>query len=372
MPRRSSESPPAAEHSNAAASLDAAPLDGARADVARISAPVADRLEEVEAFLSAMWEETPNPALSQLVRHIMAAGGKKLRPLLTLLCASACAPPDARAVNVAAAIEILHAATLIHDDVIDHAHVRRGLPTANARWSNALAVLSGDYLFAKCSHVVAQLGDPELVRILARTVMRMVASETTQFSSIEHIDAVEDEYYRKVRGKTASLLELCCEAGGLVGGASAAQRDALRAYGENVGIAFQIVDDILDIAGTEEELGKPVGGDLREGTITLPIIIYLRQQPPHGAAPATKSDTAQSAVARLLTRESDDENALWDAVAAIRQSEALDAAYAEARKYGERARAALAALPAGDSSPRATDCRRSLDLLVDYVIERRQ
>lgn len=366
MPRRSSESPPAAEHSNAAASLDGAPPEGTRAGIGQISAPVADRLEEVEAFLSAMWEETPNPALSQLVRHIMAAGGKKLRPLLTLLCASVCAPPDARAVNVAAAIEILHAATLIHDDVIDHAHVRRGLPTANARWSNALAVLSGDYLFAKCSHVVAQLGDPALVRILARTVMRMVASETTQFSSIEHIDVVEDEYYRKVRGKTASLLELCCEAGGLVGGASAEQRDALRRYGENVGIAFQIVDDILDIAGTEEELGKPVGGDLREGTITLPTIIYLRQHP------AREADRAQTAVARLLTRESDDESALWEAVAAIRQSEALDAAYAEARKYGERARAALAALPAGDFGPPAAESRRSLDLLVDYVIERRQ
>ena len=362
---------PSAQASDGGATGDAAATRSvvasgrAGATIAQIGAPVAERLDQVETFLSAVWEETPNPALSQLVRHILASGGKKLRPLLTLLCASAHEPADFRAVQVAAAIEILHAATLIHDDVIDHAYVRRGLPTANARWSNALAVLSGDYLFAKCSHVVAELGDPALVRILARTVMRMVASETTQFSSLERIDVVQDEYYRKVRGKTASLLELCCEAGGLVGGASSEQRDALRRYGENVGIAFQIVDDILDIAGTEEELGKPVGGDLREGTITLPIIIFLRQQPAHAAVNRLFGRGADGELVKDGGLGEDDEDALWEAVEAIRQSQALDEAYAQARRFGERARAALAALPPGES-------RDSLDKLIDYVVERRQ
>ena len=362
---------PSAQASDGGASGDAAATRSvvasgrAGATIAQIGAPVAERLDQVETFLSAVWEETPNPALSQLVRHILASGGKKLRPLLTLLCASAHEPADFRAVQVAAAIEILHAATLIHDDVIDHAYVRRGLPTANARWSNALAVLSGDYLFAKCSHVVAELGDPALVRILARTVMRMVASETTQFSSLERIDVVQDEYYRKVRGKTASLLELCCEAGGLVGGASSEQRDALRRYGENVGIAFQIVDDILDIAGTEEELGKPVGGDLREGTITLPIIIFLRQQPAHAAVNRLFGRGADGELVEDGGLGEDDEDALWEAVEAIRQSQALEDAYAQARRFGERARAALAALPPGES-------RDSLDKLIDYVVERRQ
>ena len=341
MPRRLSESPPPAH-----------PIE-TRSPIAQIASPVAEGLERVDVFLAAVWEESPSPALSQLVRHILAAGGKKLRPLITLLCASVQTPADARAVKVAAAIEILHAATLIHDDVIDHAYVRRGLPTANSMWSNTLAVLSGDYLFAKCSHIVAQMGDPALVRMLARTVMRMVASETTQFSSIEQTDVLEDEYFSKVQGKTASLLELCCEAGGLVGGASEEERYALRSYGENLGTAFQIVDDILDIAGSEEELGKPVGGDLREGTITLPIIIFLRQEPAHAA------------VTGLLNQEVDNESAVWEAVGAIRDSVAIEIAYDMAWQFGERARSALNAVPSGDS-------RDSLNMLIDYVIERRQ
>ena len=220
-------------------------------------------------------------------------------------------------------------------------------------WSNTLAVLSGDYLFAKCSHIVAQMGDPALVRMLARTVMRMVASETTQFSSIEQTDVLEDEYFRKVQGKTASLLELCCEAGGLVGGASEEERRALRRYGENLGTAFQIADDILDITGSEEELGKPVGGDLREGTITLPIIIFLRQEPAHAA------------VTGLLNQEVDNESAVWEAVEAIRDSGAIEIAYDMAWQFGERARSALNAVPSGNS-------RDSLNMLIDYVIERRQ
>ena len=341
MPRRLSESPPPAH-----------PIE-TRSPIAQIASPVAEGLDRVDVFLAAVWEESPSPALSQLVRHILAAGGKKLRPLITLLCASVQTPADARAVKVAAAIEILHAATLIHDDVIDHAYVRRGLPTANSMWSNTLAVLSGDYLFAKCSHIVAQMGDPALVRMLARTVMRMVASETTQFSSIEQTDVLEDEYFRKVQGKTASLLELCCEAGGLVGGASEEERRALRRYGENLGTAFQIADDILDITGSEEELGKPVGGDLREGTITLPIIIFLRQEPAHAA------------VTGLLNQEVDNESAVWEAVEAIRDSGAIEIAYDMAWQFGERARSALNAVPSGDS-------RDSLNMLIDYVIERRQ
>ena len=341
MPRRLSESPPPAH-----------PIE-TRSPIAQIASPVAEGLDRVDVFLASVWEESPSPALSQLVRHILAAGGKKLRPLITLLCASMQTPAGGRAVKVAAAIEILHAATLIHDDVIDHAYVRRGLPTANSMWSNALAVLSGDYLFAKCSHIVAQMGDPALVRMLARTVMRMVASETTQFSSIEQTDVLEDEYFSKVQGKTASLLELCCEAGGLVGGASEEERYALRSYGENLGTAFQIVDDILDIAGSEEELGKPVGGDLREGTITLPIIIFLRQEPAHAA------------VTGLLNQEVDNESAVWEAVGAIRDSVAIEIAYDMAWQFGERARSALNAVPSGDS-------RDSLNMLIDYVIERRQ
>ncbi len=341
MPRRSSESPPSIEPSNPVASMG------------KITLPVVAGLDEVDDYLSSVWGETPNPALSQLVRHILAAGGKKLRPLLTLLAASVHAPADSRAVRVAAAIEILHAATLIHDDVIDHAYVRRGVPTANSVWSNTLAVLSGDYLFAKCSHVLAELGDPELVRMLARTVMRMVASETTQFSDIEHMEALEGEYYAKVQGKTASLFELCSDGGGLVGGASTEERKALRVYGENLGTAFQIVDDILDIAGTEEELGKPVGGDLREGTVTLPSIIFLRQNPAHPA------------VSGLLKQEAAGGDSVWEAVEAIRHSGAIEIAYAKAREFGERARANLSVLPMGDS-------RESLDMLIDYVVERRQ
>lgn len=340
MPRRLSESPPPTRTAEV------------ESPIARIAAPVAERLDRVDGFLTSVWEEAPNPALSQLVRHILAAGGKKLRPLLALLSADVRSVADERAVRVAAAIEILHAATLIHDDVIDHAHVRRGIPTANSIWSNSLAVLTGDYLFAKCSHVIAELDSPALDRMLARTVMRMVASETTQFSAFEQTAALEHEYYGKVRGKTASLLELCCEAGGLVGGAAAGEQQALRAYGENLGIAFQIVDDILDIAGSEEELGKPVGGDLREGTLTLPIILFLRQAPAHAA------------VNGLLSQEADDENAVWEAVAAIRASDAIECAYAKAWQFADLARAALTELPRGAS-------RTSMEMLTDYVVRRR-
>ena len=375
MPRRLSESPPPAR------------LAETESATARIAAPVAAELERVDAFLAGVWEEAPNPALSQLVRHILAAGGKKLRPLLALLSAGVRSAADERAVRVAAAIEILHAATLIHDDVIDHAYVRRGIPTANSIWSNSLAVLTGDYLFAKCSYVIAELDSPVLDRMLARTVMRMVASETMQLSDLEQTAALEAEYYRKIKGKTASLLELCCEAGGLVGGAGAREQRALRAYGENLGIAFQIVDDILDIAGSEEELGKPVGGDLREGTLTLPIILFLRQAPGHAAVRALLNQEVvegkaaweggegvsedevgvsedEVAVSEDEVAVWEDESAVWEAVAAIRASGAIEGAYAKAWQFAEEARAALNVLP--DSASRS-----SLNLLIDYVVRRR-
>ena len=206
---------------------------------------------------------------------LVAAGGKRIRPSLVLLAAK-CGRYDLERLTPAAiAVELTHAATLVHDDVIDRAEVRRGRPTVAAKLGDEPAIVIGDYYFAKAYEQAALTDSPEAVAVLARSVMEICAGEVRQQAIRYHYDTTVDEYMRRIEAKTATLLAACCDIGALLGGVEDAKRSGLRAYGRLLGLAFQIADDVLDYESSEDEIGKPIGHDITEGFATLPLMMAL-------------------------------------------------------------------------------------------------
>lgn len=289
------------------------------------------------------------PWLREMLQSL-TGGGKKLRPAIALL-AGRCGEYDLQLlVPVAASVELLHTATLVHDDVIDEAEQRRGRPTAAALFGNAASVMLGDYMFAHAADFVAQTGNVRVVRNFAATLRVMASGELQQdISAFEYSEDVQ-RYLDRIGGKTASLFATAAEGGAIVAGAPEPQVQALRAYGEALGMAFQVVDDILDLAGDAAVMGKPVGSDLREGTLTLPTLFYMQTHPEDNAV-------------RLAFDDVDREANLERAIAGIRASDAIARARETAEHFGQRAREALTALPDGET-------RTTLARLVDYVLER--
>ena len=207
--------------------------------------------------------------------YLLGGGGKRLRPALVLL-SSKFYPADAEKVtSLAAAVETLHTATLIHDDLIDHAFLRRGNPTLNALWNSAATVLTGDYLFARAAAFAAETESVQVVSIFAQTLMTICSGELNQIFGGDRGQLTREYYYQRIYSKTASLFAASTEAGAVLGEAPPTEVQAIRDYGYNLGMAFQTVDDILDFAGNEGELGKPIGSDLRQGIVTLPTICFL-------------------------------------------------------------------------------------------------
>jgi len=204
------------------------------------------------------------------------SGGKRIRPIMTLLSARVFSDDVAATVPVAAAAELIHMATLAHDDVIDEASTRRGSPTINARWDNHSAVLAGDAMLAKSLVMLVDHGGPEIVRLMAEMVRLMCDGEIEQKASLSRVDQTEADYYSRIEKKTALFFAACCEAGALHQGAPSHHVHALSEYGRNMGMAFQIVDDLLDVGGSEDVVGKPVGNDLAAGVLTLPVLYVLR------------------------------------------------------------------------------------------------
>jgi geranylgeranyl pyrophosphate synthase len=305
-------------------------------------------LQAVEAELRAAIPEHP-PALNSAVDGLVSSGGKRLRPTLALLAARLLDCDQQKIVWVAAAIETLHTATLVHDDLVDGSLLRRGLPTLNVHWSPSATVLTGDFLFARAAQFAAETDSNPLMREFALTLETIIAGELNQLFAGQG-QASREAYFQRIHAKTAALFALSAQAAALLTDAEPAVRDALSTFGREMGMAFQIMDDILDYAGDESKLGKPVGSDLRQGLITLPALCYLETQPgDRDMVALLKGARNAQTVAR--------------AVEAITRSGAIEAARHEAEAYVARARAALAVLP-------DNVYRQGLADMADYVVRR--
>jgi len=242
------------------------------AEATNLFGPVAGDLRTVEAELREEIQGDP-PEVAAPMANLFEAGGKRIRPALVLLSAMPGRYDLARLVAAAMAVELTHAATLVHDDVIDRSAVRRGRPTVAALLGDEPAIVIGDYYFAKAYELAARTHSPEVVAILARTVMTICAGEVRQQTIRYRFSTDVDEYMRRIESKTARLVAACCDIGALLGGLEGEQRAALRTYGRELGLAFQIADDVLDYLGTEGEVGKPIGHDIAEGFATLPLML---------------------------------------------------------------------------------------------------
>lgn len=299
-------------------------------------------IERVEALLRERPSEQ-HEAISMAVDHLVSGGGKRIRPALVLLSSHLCKADVNKAIFAAAAAEMLHTATLIHDDLIDGALMRRGIQTLSARWSHGATVLTGDYIFARSAYLVSRCGDIRLMQCLAETLMVICNGEILQMfngqrsrdfetlvSSVKPLSraASRQEYEQRIYAKTASLIAMSAQTGAILADADQEKTDALRAYGERLGMAFQIVDDVLDFVADEEVLGKPVGSDLCQGLVTLPLLFFLETEPDHPA------------VRRALEENPSDE-AAREVVQAVAGSSAIEQALEVARQHVDQAKAAL-------------------------------
>ena len=306
------------------------------ADIRELYAPVAEDLDLVEDALRLVAESDFAP-LEVMLTQVLSRGGKRLRPAVALLAGRFGEYDADRQIPLAASIELLHTATLVHDDVIDAADLRRGDATANATFGNPASVMLGDYMFAHAAALVARTGHIGVIRLFADTLMVMAKGELAQ--DVAAYDAASGnirDYYRRIHGKTASLFATAGAGGAMMAECAQGEIDALREYGRCLGMAFQIVDDILDFTGSEEQLGKPVGGDLRAGTLTLPAIYVLEQG--GGSNPVS---------AVLSADESERDGLLPTAIEAVRAPDVLAQSEATADEWRDRALAALETV-AGD------------------------
>jgi heptaprenyl diphosphate synthase len=314
--------------------------------------PVAEDLDSVERELAQV-ARVEYPVLAALLEHLLEIRGKRIRPALVLLSAGFHDYPLDRLTKLAAAIELLHTATLVHDDLVDEAATRRGVATLQTLVSERATVLVGDYLFARSASLCTETGSVRVMQVFGDTLATICDGELRQIFSHGELRASLDDYYRRIISKTASLLRTATETGAILSGAPEWTVQALRVYGENLGIAFQIVDDVLDFTADERKLGKPVGNDLRQRTITLPTLWLLENRPEERAVRDVFS----------ATEPDEEEKAIQRAVAAVLDSPAIGHSLDLARDHCARARSAIDGLP-------DTPHRRTLLALTDYVLDR--
>jgi len=313
--------------------------------------PIQEDLVKVEDRLRSVCE-VDFPWLSKLLEYSLKNGGKRIRPALVLLAGKFYNYDLSYLLPMATAIEILHTATLVHDDAIDNSLVRRGRPTINKVWGEDKAILLGDYLLAKSEELVADTQNLRVIKLFAQTIMTISSGELNQAFSAFNLEQTRQQYLQRISSKTACLISLATESGAILSQAPEKSVEALKGYGYNLGIAFQIVDDTLDFIGTEEEMGKPVGSDLAQGTLTLPAILLLERYP------------EDNPVRRLFQNEDRQRN-IELAMELVRNSSITQECYAVASDYCARACHNLSLLPDNAS-------RRSLIKLADYVVKRRK
>lgn len=314
---------------------------------------LAGDMAQVNTLIATRMASEHAPRIPEVTRHLVEAGGKRLRPLLTLAAARMCGYAGDHHVRLAATVEFIHTATLLHDDVVDESTQRRGRPTANLLWDNQSSVLVGDYLFARSFQLMVETGSLRVLDILANAAAVIAEGEVLQLSAARSLSTGQDTYLKIIRGKTAALFAAATEAGAVIADAPEDQVAALRTYGDALGVAFQIVDDLLDYGGVSAALGKNTGDDFRERKMSLPVILAVEQ-----------ADAEQRAFwTRVIERGDQRDGDLEHAQDLMRQHGALEATRANALARAADARSALAPLP--DSPLRGT-----LSDLADFVVSR--
>lgn len=309
---------------------------------------IQDDLEEVRETLRSI-SKVDFPWLSEQLNHVVQGAGKGIRPALTLLSGKFYDYNLTYLLPMAVSVELMHTATLVHDDAIDNAETRRGQPTINSMWGDDVAVLMGDYLFAKAGEYVADTQSPPAVKLFSQTLATISSGEINQYRNAFNLQQTREDYYRRIYGKTASLFSLATESGAILSHSPEESVKILKEYGDNLGIAFQVVDDILDFTSTEEAMGKPVGSDLTQGTITLPSLLLLERYPEDNPVKSL-----------FLTGDEDNINR---AIEMVRDSSIADDCYQVARDYCDKACQNLDRLP---DKP----VRQALLDLAKYVVKR--
>lgn len=322
------------------------------ATLSRLFATIEDDLEVVDQTFHQR-ASSGMELLNSAAIHALSSPGKRLRTALTLLSGRLIEYHFDKLLPLSVAFEMVHLATLVHDDIIDEATTRRGVSTVNATYGDHVAILLGDYLFARTAGLIAEVEDFRVDRLFSEMVANVCEGTILELLAAHHLDLSVERYLQRISYKTACLMSACCKGGATVGRGSDAQIALMEEYGRNLGIAFQIVDDVLDYTGQEATIGKPAGNDLRQGLVTLPLIYSLQQ--------AHNGHTER--VTALLQAPQPDEDAVAQVVTWVRESPAIGEALDLARHYGARARALLSEFPA---SPE----RSALEELVEFVVAR--
>ena len=318
----------------------------------RLAAELSVEMDAVNLMIRARMASEHAPRIPQVTAHLVEAGGKRLRPMLTLAAAKMCGYTGPYHIHLAATVEFIHTATLLHDDVVDESHQRRGRPTANLLWDNTSSVLVGDYLFARSFQLMVETGSLRVLDILANAAATIAEGEVLQLTAARNLDTTEAIYLQVVRGKTAALFSAATEVGGVIAGIPDTQVKALFAYGDALGVAFQIVDDLLDYSGTAA-IGKDIGDDFREGKLTLPMIRAI----------ASATPEEREFWERCIQKNRSQPGDLETAQGLLARHGALKTTSHDAVAWAEKAKNALTDLP-------AHPIRDMLRDLADYVVAR--
>jgi octaprenyl-diphosphate synthase len=326
--------------------------EGTKSALERINALVSDDMIRVNQVIVDKMD-SPAALIPQLAGHIIAAGGKRLRPMITLAAADLCDYQGDRHIRLAACVEFIHTATLLHDDVVDDSDLRRGQDSAKALWGNQASVLVGDFLFSRSFQLMVQDGSLRVLKILSDASATIAEGEVMQLMTTNDTQTSEAAYLDVIRAKTAKLFAAAAEIGAVVAERPAADAEALESYGMNFGIAFQLVDDVLDYSAEQVKLGKTVGDDFREGKITLPVVLAWR-----------RGSIEERVFWRRTLEDMEQEDGDFDkAVALMHKHNALSDTIARARHYGAIARDALGIFP-------DAEIKRSMVNLIDFCIDR--
>jgi octaprenyl-diphosphate synthase len=323
-----------------------------RVDLVQMFEPVRADLEAVEREFERQVQSKVD-VIPEIGNYIQKSGGKRVRPAVLLMAARLCGYTGPRAILNAAVVEFIHTATLVHDDIIDDAELRRGQKAVHSRWGNDVTVLAGDFLYIKSMAMALTQDSLEVVRLLCDVTLRMIEGELYQLTKNGVVDITEDEHFEIIRRKTAYLFGGCAQIGGMLGDVGEVRERELREYGFNLGVMFQLVDDLLDFTGASEALGKPIGGDLREGKITLPVIHLLE----HGGPEA-------NTLIRNVAKDREVSPEAWARIQAmLLEHRSIEYAYSRAVEFGEAAKRHLKMFP-------DTPERDALMALADYVLYR--
>ncbi|TCM83469.1 polyprenyl synthetase family protein [Rhodovulum steppense] len=319
----------------------------------RLAALLSEEMAAVDRLIRERMRSDYAPRIEEVAAHIVSAGGKRLRPMLTIAAARMCGYDGPYHVYLAATVEFIHTATLLHDDVVDESGQRRGRPTANLLWDNKSSVLVGDYLFARSFQLMVAPGNLQVLDILSNAAAVIAEGEVLQLTAARDLATTEDVYFKVIRGKTAALFAAATEVGGVIAGMPEDQVRALYTYGDALGVGFQIVDDLLDVAGDAKATGKNIGDDFRERKLTLPII----------KAVAAADDEERAFWKRTIAKGDQREGDLKHALDLMHRRGAIEATRLEALAWSARAKEALACLP-------DHEIRDMLSDLADYVVAR--